>query len=369
MRILFILEYFYPHTGGVETLFKSLVEELDRQGHQVTILTNRYDDELPFEECIGTSGRIIRHRYGSRYGFTFLAACRAIQLARSADIIHTTSYNAAIPGWIAAKYTKTTSVITFHERYGSLWYRLPWMGKMSAWLHATFERLIIGLDFNAFVAVSESTKVSLLDGGVAGDRVHRIYNGIDYHTIRVPQIERNEKDVFRFLYFGRVGYAKGLDILLGAYAHILDEEGDHRLSLIIPSEPTPLLDQVMRLIKKYQIAHRIDILHDLSLEDLTLHIAKSDAVVIPSYSEGFCYAAVETMAIGTPIVSSGQGALAEVISGKHITVASHDIEAFSAAMRSALAGAWSISPLRKFPLSATIAGYLDLYRLLLDSKP
>ena len=39
MKILFVLENFYPNIGGVETLFKSLTEQLVREGHEVMVIT------------------------------------------------------------------------------------------------------------------------------------------------------------------------------------------------------------------------------------------------------------------------------------------------------------------------------------------
>jgi len=56
MKILFILEYYIPHIGGVESLFKALIERLDHTGHHVTVLTNRYDPSLQAEERFGQNG-------------------------------------------------------------------------------------------------------------------------------------------------------------------------------------------------------------------------------------------------------------------------------------------------------------------------
>ena len=53
IRILFILENYYPNIGGVETLFKSLAESLaNKKGYRVQVLTNRFDNSLPKTETI-----------------------------------------------------------------------------------------------------------------------------------------------------------------------------------------------------------------------------------------------------------------------------------------------------------------------------
>ena len=104
--------------------------------------------------------------------------------------------------------------------------------------------------------------------------------------------------------------------------------------------------------------------HSLSFRDLQDLIRNSDAVVIPSYSEGFCFAAVETMAIGTPIISSGKGALQEVIGGKHITLSELTSSHLYEAMSQALKGEWNYLEMKRFPLESTIEQYVAVYSQL-----
>jgi len=364
MNILIILENFYPRIGGVETFFLSLVNHLDKAGHQVTVLTNKYDTSLPREEKIGQKGRIIRQRYYNRYLFTFGAWWHAIKLAKKADLIHTTSYNAAVPARMAAKFTKTKSIITFHERWGDLWDRLPWMSNISKQLHKRFESWICSFRFDRFVAVSDYTKFALIDAGVMPGRINRIYNGMTYKGY--PIHKGSESEQFTFLFYGRLGYAKGVDLLLQAYYDLVQLRKDHQLLMIIPSEEQPTTSHVEALIAQLGLSGHITIMHDLPYEELIKQIAKASAVVIPSYSEGFCFAAAETIAIGTPLISSGQGALAEVVSGKHITAEEFSSEGMMKAMIAALGDRWVKTPVKKFELQDTVAAYTKLYDAVLS---
>ena len=99
-------------------------------------------------------------------------------------------------------------------------------------------------------------------------------------------------------------------------------------------------------------------------EQLQEEIASADAVIIPSYSEGFCYAAVETMAIGTPLIVSGQGALSEVVTGQYINYNSVEPSDLAYAMLQAMNGAWTVVDQVNFPLQRTIDQYIDLYENL-----
>ena len=47
MKIIFFLEYYYPNIGGVETLFKNLIDSLAQENHKITIITARPYPDSP----------------------------------------------------------------------------------------------------------------------------------------------------------------------------------------------------------------------------------------------------------------------------------------------------------------------------------
>src|SRR3954468_1153941 len=53
MRILFVLENYFPHLGGVEMVFKNLCEGLAKK-HEVTVITRR----LPNTKAKETMNRV-----------------------------------------------------------------------------------------------------------------------------------------------------------------------------------------------------------------------------------------------------------------------------------------------------------------------
>jgi len=359
MRILFILENFYPYIGGVETLFKNLTEELVKEDIEVTVLTNQFSKELSREEKIN-GVEVIRLPFKNRYLFTFLAGWSAIKYAKNHNLIHTTSYNAGIPAFIAGLFTGTKTVITFHEVWDKLWFKLPFMNKISLAFHYLFEWFLLKLPFHKFIAVSNYTAASLNGAGIKKKKIVKIYNGIEYDRFERAEIANNP--IKEFTYFGRLGISKGLDILLDAIEILVKEKMAFRFNLIIPTLPSGFHQTIRSIIKEKQIDQNISIFSDLSVEDLFSKVANSDAVVVPSYSEGFCFTAVETMALGVPIISSDMGALKEVISGQHLKMSSYSAEALADAMQLALEDKWITTPLKKFPLSDSIQNYIDFYK-------
>jgi len=59
MKILTVLTYYRPHTSGLTIYVERLVHSLAKRGHQVTILTSKFEDDLPREEVID-GVRIVR---------------------------------------------------------------------------------------------------------------------------------------------------------------------------------------------------------------------------------------------------------------------------------------------------------------------
>ncbi len=359
MKILFVLENYYPHIGGVETLFKNLADALSKQQHEVIILTTlKNKNDAPIESIDNIT--VYRKNYFNRYFFTFFAFFAAFRLAKTCDLIHTTSYNAALPAWLAAKLRGKKVIITFHEVWGNLWFKLPFMSKPGARLHHLFEQMLLKLDFYMFVGVSNFTRDALIYNGVSADRTSMIYNGIDYSEFEAIRHAPPTKE-FTFTFFGRLGMSKGIEIYLNAIKELLAQNVKAKFQLIIPRQPAAFLAKIEEIIDELDIQNYIHISHNLPFTELQKEIAGSSAIVIPSYSEGFCFAAIESMAIGTPIISSAQGALAEVVSGKFLEMQSLNANSLSNCMQKAILGEWETRLEKKFHLKDTVQNYLSLY--------
>jgi glycosyltransferase involved in cell wall biosynthesis len=59
MKILTVLTYYRPHTSGLTIYVERLARTLAKRGHQVTVLTSQFEDNLPREEIVD-GVRIVR---------------------------------------------------------------------------------------------------------------------------------------------------------------------------------------------------------------------------------------------------------------------------------------------------------------------
>lgn len=362
MKILFVLENYYPNIGGVETLFKNLAEQLVSLDHEVTIITTLPNKETPRYEKEGNL-TIRRLHFWNRYFFTFLGFFPLLKYVHQFDLVHTTSYNAGVPAFFAAKLFNKKVIITFHEVWGDLWFRLPYFGKIAKWGHYLFEQFLLKLPFDHFVAVSKSTKESLEENGILSTKISVIYNGIDYSEFPTKTTKATNTS-FTYTYFGRLGISKGLDILLDAAIDIKKTIPNSSLKIIIPKVPITFFKTILKTIKQKELQDHIKLLHYLPFKELQNELRASDCVVIPSYSEGFCFAAVECIAMQIPIISSDQMALREVVSGTFIKMKEHSDEALTRAIKQAVRKEWEYTPIKRFTLKNTIKNYLDLYQKL-----
>lgn len=361
MKILFVVEHFYPYVGGAEELFLNLTVSLVEAGHNVSVVTTKHDASVKKSE-IYKGVQITRVNCYNRFLFTVFSLPEIFRHAKDADCIHTTSYNSAIPAFVAGLFCKKKVIITFHEVWDKLWFRLPYTSKWLLTFYYIYEWLILKLPFYKYVAVSDFTGKSLIKKGIPENKIVQIYNGLNYSLL--DPYRYHPPEIFTFCFFGRLGISKGLDLLLDATRKFCDLHPDTLLKLIIPTYPKKLFKKIIQSVKLMQLEKNIVFHHNLPKNNLLKEVSSSSCVIVPSYSEGFCFVAVESVAMGVPVISSGNGALPEVIGGQYITLTNLDSDSLFQAMNKAYDGKWDLKPVHYFHLEESINGYLYLYKNL-----
>ncbi len=358
MKILFVVEHFYPYVGGAEELFLNLTASLVEQGHKVNVVTTLHDESLKkYEEYKGI--KITRVRCRNRFLFTIMSMPEVFRQAKKTDFIHTTSYNSAIPSFVAGLFLKKKVIITFHEIWGKLWFRLPFFPKWKLTGFYLFEWFILKLPFYKYIAVSDYTMNSLIETGILPHKIKKIYNGVNYESLR--KYHHHSPENFTFCFFGRLGISKGIDLLLEAASLFTSNHPEAKLKLIIPTYPTSLFKKTIQLVSYYKLENNIILLHNLTRDDLLKEVSTSSCVVIPSASEGFCFVAVESVAIGVPIISSGKGSLPETVSGQFLILKSFTAEAINESLEKGMKKEWEYKAPREFSLKASMENYFKLY--------
>jgi glycosyltransferase involved in cell wall biosynthesis len=145
---------------------------------------------------------------------------------------------------------------------------------------------------------------------------------------RFPELAGKRLVVF----FGRLSFKKGLDVLARAFAELSRTSED--LHLVLAGPDSEGLGNVLRewfrqaqLLEKVTFTGLLDTLQGRAL------LATAEVFVLPSYSENFGQAVAEAMACGTPVVVSDRVNLhSEISKAKAGLVAPCNAEATAAAI-------------------------------------
>jgi glycosyltransferase involved in cell wall biosynthesis len=361
-HILFVLEHFHPYVGGIERLFQQLTMALAADGHRVTVITSRFRRELPKQEKM-QGVHVVRVAAPNRYLFPLFAIIPAIRAARKSDLIQTSTFSAALPAFIAGKLTGRKVLITVHEYWGSLWYTFPWISKLAATCFRLAEKTLLSLPFHRYIAVSDHTAQSLPKAGVSPGKVIRIYNGVDEERLKTLSAEPIAlQGTPHFIYFGRLGHSKGLDLIVQGGSRFLESHPNAAIELIIPETPVRFRKKLLNTIRQCTTPDRFIITPSLADHELFQKICSATAILIPSYNEGFCFAAAEATALGIPMVISNRGALEETAGGKVVVMKAFSADGFWQALEQATQQAWELRPVRRFPLHQQVKEYLELYQ-------
>ena len=380
LKILYIVDNYYPHIGGAELLFQQLAEGLAAEGHRVTVLAPKnFLDYLDTEEHNGV--RIVRQRvptFAQRYFFTLLALLKAIPMARQHDLIHTATFNSIPPAWLAGKLTGRKTVLTIYEVWDKKWYQLSGQSWPKALLLRLIERLLLLFRFDRVICISDSTLRDYRQL-VPHSSAQRIYPGVAYADMEAYRLSDEKRVAFRrkngwsdsdyvVVGFGRTGISKGFDFLVEAVPAVVSALPNAHFTFIWPSAPNfiSLRDALVHRLNSFKLGRSVEVLDKQTRADLFGYIQCADCVVVPSLAEGFGYAALEACLLAESVVTTTAGSIPEVVSGNVLLVEPADSAALADGIILMAKQPVTQQPARQFTNEAMIMAHEQLYHELLN---
>ena len=295
------------------------------------------------------------------------------------DIVHTNLVRADIIGRYAAKKAGVPVIVTTEHGIHTWQVR----GKIVEYfVKYLYNRTAEFTD--SIIAVSDYVKERLIESGVPGDKIVRIYNGIDVKEFS-PVSDEERYEFRRFLsqdesyhIVGGVGNLvslKGHSYFIKAIPRILEK---HPLTLFVIVGEGPLHNRLVAEVKRLGLSEKVRFLGRLSA--LTARVISSmDVLVQPSLTESFGLVVAEALGCGVPVVGTRVGGVPEIIvDGQHgflveprnpdaiadkvIWLLDHKEEARTIAGR----GRQYVE--ENFDITKTVQAYYDLYARLLQAK-
>lgn len=290
------------------------------------------------------------------------------------DIVHTHIFDPSVVGLLAATVAKvpvrvmTRHYSDYHTRIHKSW-------------HVRLDQLCTRLAHRT-IAVSQHTADHMISAeGAPRAKVVTVLNGVDFSRFPAapvtPELRRE---------FG----AENAHLLV-VPARLHPEKGHSVLFRVLPqlraSLPTPLV-VVLAGSGPFEARYRgevaslgcADIVRFAGFrEDLPSIIRAADLVVLPSVAEAFGLVAVETLYLGTPVISTTAGGIPEIVDDgvDGLLVAPGDSEALrravervltDSALRERLTGSGRNKVLARFQFSRMMRQYEAVYDQLLDGE-
>jgi glycosyltransferase involved in cell wall biosynthesis len=315
MRILIVLTYYRPHTSGLTIYAERLAQAFVNRGHQVTVLTSHYQDNLPSEEIQG-GVRIIRVPVLFRLSkgvimptFGWVAS----RLALENDVIqlHLPQFDAAGVA-IRGRLLKKPTVITYHCDLLMPPGLLNWFANQAVNLMnhtaAFFTHRIVTYTQD-YAEHSPYLKRYLGKLKIIPPPVTLpIVNPDGITAFAKENNSNNKRPVIGMA--ARFATEKGVEVLLGALPKLFDAYPDALVQFAGPYQniigEEAYYQRLFPVINKYQSEGRWKFLGTLSPEKMAAFYPNIDVLVLPSLNstEAFGLVQIEAMMNGVPCIAS-----------------------------------------------------------------
>lgn len=192
-----------------------------------------------------------------------------------------------------------------------------------------------------FIAPSKFVRDTIVEFGQDPKKIVTIPHFVDPQFLETAKALSAKKAKRPYaLYFGRLASEKGVDKIL-EMMYIYRPEIDLKIA-----GTGPLRQELEEYVVDNDI-EGVEFLGHLEAKELISWIKGAQAVLMPSrFYEPFGFAALETMALGTPLVASRSGALADIIPSDHGVLFERDnLEEMETALQEVLT--WDKKALQK----------------------
>jgi glycosyltransferase involved in cell wall biosynthesis len=184
-------------------------------------------------------------------------------------------------------------------------------------------------------------------------KVWVVPNGVDLNKFRLMARQEAKRqlglddDKRYLLYVGRLVAVKGLDLLLDAFAQLVQNQRDVELVLVGDGAERYALAQRATTLG---IRDKVHFVGAQPHERIVLWMNAGDVLCLPSRKEGFGAVLIESLACGTPVVATSVGGIPEIVTDGQVgrLVHSRDPREMAACIEEVLETPWDRQQLRNY---------------------
>ncbi|MEJ2734768.1 MAG: glycosyltransferase family 4 protein [Anaerolineae bacterium] len=313
MKVLLVLTYYHPHVSGLTIYVQRLATALARRGHQVTVLTSRYDPALQAEEEID-GVRVVRAPVLFRVSKGVIMPSfplLAWRLIREHDVVsvHLPQFEASLLG-LLGRLAGRPVVLTYHCDL-----QLP-----KGWFNRIVDKVVFVSNYLAG-HLAQAAVAYTQDFAEHSHFLSRFLSKVQVipPPVIMPAPEPEAVEAFRADHdladrpvvgmAARLATEKGVEVLIEAMPHLL--EVSPRLKVLFAGQYEDVMGEeayyqrLMPLIEQLGAEHW-EFLGMLTQAQMPAFFAACDVLVVPSLNstESFGLVQVEAMLCGTPSIAS-----------------------------------------------------------------
>ena len=333
MRVAHVIESL--GRGGAEQALANVAPELVRRGHDVEVIA--LGGAAPLRAALEEGGvevyeASIAHRWSA------VEAVRKVRerVLRRADVVHTHMYFADVYVGGVRSLGGPPCVSTLHNlAYEQHPTSTPWR-----WLRRSLHAAALRRSFGARIAVSQAV-ADHYQAALSLPPPEVIPNGLPTRHFRArpsPSVTRIRKeqgvdpDSPLVVLPGRLVPEKGHAVLFDSLAML------SRPPVVVCAGGGPLAPVLEAEVERRGLSRHVRLVGSVDHERMLDLMQASDAVVLPSISEGLPLALAEALALGRPVVASSVGGVPTLVRHEEtgLLVRPGDAEGLAAALERVL---------------------------------
>jgi glycosyltransferase involved in cell wall biosynthesis len=308
MKIAFldyVLEPDKPGRSGLSDIVWDMAVELVNQGHEVYIIASYHTDEFPDPRILILNFPTPPLGYRNLIGQLWILL-RASNVIRrlNPDLVHTPEYVSTAV--LAALNVKIPLILTVP---GNIFHRIQ-HGHNYEWYYVQFLKwaaIISARKCAKVIAISQDMKIWWQRTGCLPTNTLFIPLGVNaerFHYVASARWKlgfRDDQQIYIFV--GRFSYEKGITDLLLAVAS-LKKAIEYTDAMFYLIGDGPLMGKIDQQIRDLDLKEHVFLKQWLNQEHLSTWYSAADALLLPSYSEGFSRTIPEAMSCGTPVIGT-----------------------------------------------------------------
>ena len=332
------------HDFGIGTYIRNLLRQLARIDRQTDYILLSPAADLDVASQLGPNFRSVLEP-SPNYSFSEQVHLPWVLRRERADVFHAPHY--VLPPAVTCR-----SVVTIHDCIHLMFPQ--YLPNKMAYAYARAAMWAAVKRSDRILTVSEASKRDILHFfNVPPEKIVVIYNAIDDHFWLTPPEEevarvreRYQLDHQFILYVGNIKPHKNLVRLIDAFGE-LRRSGFEELKLLIIGDEISKLPALRRAVHGHKLHKHVRFLGYVSDDTLRVLYRLASLFVFPSLYEGFGLPPLEAMASGTPVVTSNQSSLPEVMGDAAVLVDPYDVGSIVDGMRRVLSDSGLAADLRR----------------------